>query len=320
MTTTDTTAALDLDAIRAREQAATPGPWGWRGHISQSVELRALHSGGMRIISTTRPEPCIGYTADEELVLLDNACKACTAYLTGGGLGRGEDPKCEKPENLDTVWTWHPGGFIRPINDWAKAEVLQWSEHMYRDDVKDTTHPDAEFIAAARQDIPALLAEVDRHRARIDATHDALSRLDGVDEDSTATLESTVEYLASRWQAMCDAEAEAAAEVDRLRAQLDAETRAHGQTVDDRDRFEAMADRLAEAISLLTGADIGEHSSGNDPWMRALDAAEGAMPRPQLTTSAADCADHDPIECACELTDADRPTQAAPADAEEIFQ
>ncbi|WP_232290227.1 hypothetical protein [Micromonospora sp. ATCC 39149] len=167
MTTTDATptADLDLDAIRAREQAATPGPWGWRGHISQSVELRALHSGGLRIISTSRPEPCIGYTADEELVLLDNACKACTAYLTGGGIGRGEDPKCEKPENLDTVWTWHPDGFIRPINEWAKAEVLQWSQHMYRDDVKGTTHPDAEFIAHARQDIPALLAEVDRLRA-----------------------------------------------------------------------------------------------------------------------------------------------------------
>lgn len=163
---------LDLDAIRRRVKAATPGPWGWRGNIGGSVELRALHSGGLRIISTSRSEPCIGYTADEELVLLDNACKTCTDWLTNGGISSGDGPKCEKAENLDTVWTWHPNGYIRPINDWAKAEVLQWSNRMYRDDVKDTTHPDAEFIAHAREDVPALLAEVERLRAGAQADID----------------------------------------------------------------------------------------------------------------------------------------------------
>ncbi|WP_431892722.1 hypothetical protein [Micromonospora haikouensis] len=73
-------------------------------------------------------------------------------------------------------------------------------------------------LDAQRVENERLRAHRDELRARIDAAHDALSRLDGVDEDSTATLETTVRYLADRWQHLCDAEAEAAAEVDRLRA------------------------------------------------------------------------------------------------------
>jgi hypothetical protein len=41
-----------------------------------------------------------------------------------------------------------------------------------------------------------------------------------------------------------------------------------------RDRYHDIADSLASAIATLTGIDIGEHSSANDPWQSALDAAE----------------------------------------------
>lgn len=41
----------------------------------------------------------------------------------------------------------------------------------------------------------------------------------------------------------------------------------------DRDRYHEVADQLAAAVAAITGVDIGEHSSMNDPWQNALDAA-----------------------------------------------
>lgn len=41
-----------------------------------------------------------------------------------------------------------------------------------------------------------------------------------------------------------------------------------------RTQADQMCDRLAEAIGRLTGVDIGEHSSVNDPWQNALDAEQ----------------------------------------------
>jgi hypothetical protein len=59
------------------------------------------------------------------------------------------------------------------------------------------------------------------------------------------------------------------AEVDRLRAALAKEERMHGETIDDRDRFHDMADKLAYAVA--PEEVIGEHSSMNCPWENALD-------------------------------------------------
>lgn len=43
------------------------------------------------------------------------------------------------------------------------------------------------------------------------------------------------------------------------------------QVMRERDHYHEMADKLAEAVAEHFGADIGEHSSGNCPWLRALD-------------------------------------------------
>lgn len=59
------------------------------------------------------------------------------------------------------------------------------------------------------------------------------------------------------------------AEVRRLRAELAAETRLHSGTIDDRDRAQDMADKLAYAVA--PEEVIGEHSSMNCPWENALD-------------------------------------------------
>lgn len=45
----------------------------------------------------------------------------------------------------------------------------------------------------------------------------------------------------------------------------------------ERDEYHEVVDQLAAAISRLTCVDIGEHSSGNDPWRNALAAAEALM-------------------------------------------
>jgi hypothetical protein len=42
----------------------------------------------------------------------------------------------------------------------------------------------------------------------------------------------------------------------------------------ERDHCEDMADQLAEQIAAITGQEIGEHSSGNDPWRNAMLAAD----------------------------------------------
>jgi hypothetical protein len=40
--------------------------------------------------------------------------------------------------------------------------------------------------------------------------------------------------------------------------------------IDERDRYHDMADQLAAFIAAITGSEIGEHSSDNDPWSNAL--------------------------------------------------
>lgn len=51
--------------------------------------------------------------------------------------------------------------------------------------------------------------------------------------------------------------------------------RAMTETLEERDRYHDYADELANRIAIMTRTDIGEHSSGNDPWENALEASEG---------------------------------------------
>lgn len=47
-----------------------------------------------------------------------------------------------------------------------------------------------------------------------------------------------------------------------------------------RDLYHDIADELAERIAKITGVEIGEHSSDNDPWMRAKYAADEYLATP----------------------------------------
>ncbi len=155
-------APVDLDEAQQLCDEATPGPWAWRGHDDGSIELRALHSGGLRIISTARSDPCVATTHDGEWVLLEHACQNCiAAYHDPDILTSGSGRRCSKPENLGTVWAWCDKGFIKPLNEWAVREVP------YRADVADVTHPDARFVARSRELLPRLVAEVSGARVAI---------------------------------------------------------------------------------------------------------------------------------------------------------
>lgn len=170
-----------VDALRAVAQAATPGPWGWRGHDDGLVELRGPGHFGpydARLISAHAAEPCFAeiLDGDSELDALSpmttgaptpyicDSCKAMwRAYQAGDG-DAFDGYRCPKPENTPTVWVNEPGhGHIVPINRFVHRQ----REH--RPDIDPAVdHPNARFIAAANPaTVLALLDELDRLRAQV---------------------------------------------------------------------------------------------------------------------------------------------------------
>ncbi|SSW66653.1 hypothetical protein AVE30378_02192 [Achromobacter veterisilvae] len=76
----------------------------------------------------------------------------------------------------------------------------------------------------------------------------------------------------------------AASEMDALLVYLNGHARPSDdalwdQTLTERDEYHDMADKLANAIADHLLVEIGEHSSSNCPWMRALEAIENAAPQ-----------------------------------------
>lgn len=150
---------VDRKQLRDIAEAAVTGPWSWRGYTDGSIELRTLHSGQMRVITSMRSDPCV-YTADDESIALSlGACGSCRRYYKrwGEGFYDREEP-CEKQENLNTIWFLdHNSHVVRPANDWAVPEVD------YRNDVLYIDHPDAKYIATFSPDVVLeLLDEIDQ--------------------------------------------------------------------------------------------------------------------------------------------------------------
>lgn len=106
-----------LEEIRARAEAAFPGPWRWRGNTeSRHLRLQSPHRGGMTVMDFVR-----------------------------WGM-QGARPR------------FGIEGLMYPADKMVGYEVP------HRSDVVTVDHPDAEFIAHAREDVPALLAELARLR------------------------------------------------------------------------------------------------------------------------------------------------------------
>jgi hypothetical protein len=69
-----------------------------------------------------------------------------------------------------------------------------------------------------------------------------------------------------------------------LEGKYQRESVAHSQTIRDRDQYHEWADKLAEAIAKHFGAEIGEHSSANCPWAKALEVIENGEPAALVET------------------------------------
>jgi hypothetical protein len=103
---------------------------------------------------------------------------------------------------------------------------------------------DAEFMAKAREDVPALVAELER-------TQRLLKVMNGMISEITAVCMATEQ------------------ERDGLRDRVDDLERALDEEIKTRDEYHDAADRLAYTIAPVEV--IGEHTSGNDPWANAAE-------------------------------------------------
>lgn len=202
------TARPDLEAIRRRHAAVPRGPWGFRGQASGSIELRTLHSGGIRLISTMMPAPCFVIVDGGDAQLSDNPCETCRTNFEqqdDDEFDWADAAPCTNPRAHDTLWLWHSDrglndwlGHIQPANDWAVKE------RPYRDDVARVEHPIAEFIERSVDDIGALLGHLERLTSgvleRINAAIDVLAEPsdDRAEEDiayALAALRSAAQRL-----------------------------------------------------------------------------------------------------------------------------
>lgn len=179
MTTTDTPdrTAADLNDLRAVAEAATPGPWGWRGSVDGLIELRGPGTYGpfdARIVSATTAEPCFAEIIDPDedldayvpattgaptLHICDSCKEVWRKYQAGDG-DAFDRYRCPKPDNLGTVWVNEPGhGHITPINRYATAQ------YRHRPDVGPggVDHPNTRHIETFNPaTVLALLDQVDQ--------------------------------------------------------------------------------------------------------------------------------------------------------------
>jgi len=118
----------ELEAIEAREAAATPGPWVWDVHShNKIVYLRTDHSGYFYVMGFQRWGP-------------QSAAPTFQVYEKDSGeLWERESKGMFRADKLTKSF---PG----------KEHHVGWDDYI--------NHPDAEFIAHSRQDVEALLAEV----------------------------------------------------------------------------------------------------------------------------------------------------------------
>lgn len=182
---------LDLDALQALADAATPGPWMWRGNVDHEdprlVGRNRIGKDGKRrfpgyvevLWSYPRERQATDAEADGYREYLRD-----TQFEDGKG---GFRPLTEQEIEQHVRDDWLTDQWDEPVTErrmcfthpeisvaldareLAVFEVApQATERsdpkVYRADIIDIRHPDAQFIAAAREAVPALIAEVQRLR------------------------------------------------------------------------------------------------------------------------------------------------------------
>lgn len=151
--------SIDLDAIRARANAATPGPWGWFGN----TDVHEMHLATKKF---------------GRLLIMDIRRWGMQSARPRFAEGRTWTPTPQEHLDFPTAGLMVDGD-KRARYEVAPDATSRDDERVYRADITGIRNPDAEFIAHARQDIDDLLAEVDRLRNELDQHRGALTATAG---------------------------------------------------------------------------------------------------------------------------------------------
>jgi hypothetical protein len=136
---TDTATRVDLDAIRARAAAADNGPWMWRGSLTY---------GSGPFLATRK-------SGRGEYTIMD----FCRRGM------QGAQPRFQRADGLMDRAT-NPGVAIFEV---CRDCLDPKDSRVYRDDIVGFRNGNAEFIAAARQDVDDLLAYIDDLHSQLEA-------------------------------------------------------------------------------------------------------------------------------------------------------
>lgn len=154
------------------------------------------------------------------------------------------------------VYDAHDGDGSAPL--WAVANTAYFADDGDADPFQAPVHygcrEDAEFIAHARDDVPALLELLAERGATI------------------AQLRESNAHLIKNAETLADEIVHASATIAQLEKRLADEEWRHSQTIRHRDEAEDIVDRLTAAIERLLGLEFGERSNLNEPSHNAIEA------------------------------------------------
>lgn len=151
----------DIDAIRKRADAATPGPWGWFGNTdTRDIYLSTRQWGRQFVMQFTR----WGMNSATPVFCDGRTWSADPQSGPQSGMDFGESGGMTKAHEM-------------PVYEVAPNATNRLDKGVYRADLAGIRNPDAEFIAAARQDVDDLLAEVDRLRADNQRLRDGIAEV-----------------------------------------------------------------------------------------------------------------------------------------------
>lgn len=189
-----------LKEIEARAAAAAPGPWMWRGNVDHDDPALSRWEPGHGRVEVLRHYP-------RERTANDRGARAYAEYLAesdywdeslrGGAGGYRSYTDEEIAEKVQTEWVHDRFGephresrmafsdrenlFAQDARELAVFEVCpdatsRTDSRVYRADIVGIRHPDAQFIAGARQDVDDLLTMIATIRERAESWIDDMVR------------------------------------------------------------------------------------------------------------------------------------------------
>lgn len=159
-----------FEEIKQRAEAATPGPWSWRGNIDHADPYLSCRLPGVGVcqvmghvaVERTKDDRAIQSYLDV-LETDEDRESALDAYL--------RDPYGQPISDQQLCFAID--GVLKEARGLAVFEVAPAAEsrddpRVYRADVVGVRHPDAEFLAHSRADVEWLIAEVVRLRKYVE--------------------------------------------------------------------------------------------------------------------------------------------------------